>query len=290
MESFLSHKLSPSNYSIVQEIGFANSNGIRGADFHACVQNPRPKVGRRQILGDNVYSGEATRSRHSGRHVLESLDMFSNSTSTVRQGQTVRFVYNGGTSPGEKRLVLVESTDKGHIAGRDLDADAYRSYRTDRIAPNTVEVVANEDEEVIRPSSFLANPGTLSDTTIFAAYRLLNPDRRGARYHTDIKAIVAKRNDIPRVEVSIDGGKGVVEFLNDSGKRLGLSFTLPAGAQPVSVKFPVEQSVLQDFARELAEHVKPAPAANEAKDAWSQFVEDQRAKGNAFYQTTGALG
>ena len=62
------------------------------------------------------------------------------------KGHVVVFRYDGGSNPGDKRIVMVESVDSLHINGIDLletldDGDtAHRTYRLDAIRGNIVQI------------------------------------------------------------------------------------------------------------------------------------------------------
>lgn len=67
------------------------------------------------------------------------------STATVKQkshylGKIVRFVYRGGSHPGQKRLVKIESETGTHLYGVDLEQGEKRTYRKDNIS-GTIELL-----------------------------------------------------------------------------------------------------------------------------------------------------
>jgi len=61
-------------------------------------------------------------------------------------GQRVSFVYQGGSNPGARRLVDIESLDFEGMYGMDVDKQEPRQFLYDHVA--TVEVVRSAPEEV----------------------------------------------------------------------------------------------------------------------------------------------
>lgn len=179
----------------------------------------------------------------------------------VRVGQTVAFKYDGGTNPGANRLVSIEKVDANHIKGRDLDEFAFRSFRKDRIAGNSVTVVADEGEELVRLSNIVSVCiGDISEEQAVQVYKILQPKRKVLRaYLTDNhKFIVVSRSTTPSVEVSVDKSSTTITFVNGEGRRLKLRLdhetSLPDNFKDFSVACPLTPDVIRAYAKELTTH------------------------------------
>lgn len=211
------------------------------------------------------------------------------STTSVRPGQTVTFKYNGGTTPGRQRAVLVENTDGAHINGRDIHEHGYRTFLTSKI-DGDVRVIAHENEEAT-PLSSIFLPDVLAtlkgdvSQVVLPVYRLMNPERKGARYSDGY--VVSRRTDLPRLELSITNVGITLDFVNEDGRKLGLGFNLPNPPEINSLPFratcPVSASNLNQFAAELAEHAALSPLINTKADGWDDHVVLQQSLGHGMY-------
>jgi hypothetical protein len=143
------------------------------------------------------------------------------SVDKVRVGQVVRFDYRGGERPGY-RLVEVSKNENGYLKGNDQEkaaTDAYRQYRYDRIN-SVIELVADVHEQVISPASFLVNVNVPVEQAA-SVYKMLNPDR-AATVRVSNGLIIARRTDLPRIDVAMSATGVVIEFTSTTGERVGI--------------------------------------------------------------------
>lgn len=237
-------------------------------------------------------------------------------TTNVRPGQTIAFVYNAGSQSGARRLVLVAQDDPAYVAGQDVEKNEYRRFNRDKIA-GIPTVVADEAEEVI-PLAQIFRPEILADLDqkdpgtrdlVVRLYQSMYPRRKGVRYGFT-GFIVARRIDLPRVELSVDA-KGVdLSFVNEGGRRFGLHLDVAGapelGTPPYTVRCLLDQKVIEDFASQLAGHFLPGspergatspplrgpmtgapkpgtPLAGTQAQGWSDHVVQQQRAGNGMY-------
>lgn len=219
--------------------------------------------------------------------------MYQVNPNAVRPGQTVQFVYSGGTIPNVHRLIAVESVDADHINGRDLEANDFRSFLKSKVGDNKVQIIAQENEELIQPSRFLSvDPSSVKDTALVSIFSMIFPKRKGVRYDPRVKAIVALRDDLPRVEILVGEKQTVVDFIGSDGKPLGLSFDYnshgPSFDVPHKMVCPMDESVLAKFAEQLYAATRLQKfAVSTTVPGWQEHCDKMVAAGNPLYTATG---
>lgn len=207
-------------------------------------------------------------------------------TLNVRPGQTVRFIYAGGSNPNTQRVVEVQAVDANHINGQDLVAGEYRSFLRNRIVNDDAVVIVHEYEEVIRPESLLVNPQGVDASNLVKIFSVIHPQRTGVRYEPALGAIVCRRNDLPRLELVVGEKESSIVFVNEDGKKLGLSFTYPAQTTTFNMTCPMDSSKLDVFAGELVEHLtrRKGSGFSTKVEGWDEHVACQAAAGNPLYK------
>jgi hypothetical protein len=205
----------------------------------------------------------------------------------IREGQTVRFRYDGGTHPGTSRILVVRSADSTYVNGHDVYADAYRSFLKAKIA-GPIEVVAQENEEVIPHTAFLHANYDPSKMDLAAVFGLLHPERTGVRHDAEGGFIVARRTDLPRIELSLTSEGASIVFLNENGARVGFNLEKQL-TTPISLPFglatPLPNDKFSELCGLLSLHAGPAEnsGVSTANDGWAKHVEKMRSQGNQFY-------
>lgn len=211
----------------------------------------------------------------------------------IHPGQVVSFVYNKGSVPGSRRLVKVSEVDKTFIKGEDLTApedDRFRQFKKSEIANIPVlEIVADVYEEFIPLDSILkADTSHLGDSQILALFNVLYPNRKGVRYHAAYKGVVVRRDDLPCIEFVIGETQTTIEFVNENGQRLGISFNHPNRVGP-SLDLPhhivgrVDSTNMREFVTKLASHINGTSKPVTSVDGWANHCAAKAASGNPFY-------
>jgi len=114
----------------------------------------------------------------------------------VKPGQTVRFAYYSGSTPGDVRTVKVHSNDGFFIKGTDQDKDAYRQFCINQAGDGQLVEEATKTTKAIY--------FTDARDEVLTALKILNGEQLAAAYGK-LHGVPAKWNsNTGYIEIEVD--------------------------------------------------------------------------------------
>lgn len=106
---------------------------------------------------------------------------------SLKVGETVGFVYNGGTRYGINRFVLVQEIIEdalknkyyniGYIKGIDLVDGKFKSFSYEKIKINSLYILATENQETMPVEKLHVNTDNLNNDQLLSIFKIIYPDK-----------------------------------------------------------------------------------------------------------------